>query len=238
VFVLDWSDTGECHEANGVHRTSGRIYKIFHAEPKPATVGDLAKMSATELVQLQLHPNEWFVRQARLELATRSAAGRDLGTAPTQLHQMFTSVNSVTGQLRALWTLYAIGAADEEFLRAQLHHPDEHVRAWAIRLLSDTWPLDTVMSTRPIGRAEATTSPTLPELVRLAQSDPSGLVRLALASTLQRLPVAQRAELAALRLCEAAPAAEVLAELAEGHPEPRIRALAALAIGRPLGHAD
>jgi hypothetical protein len=42
----------------------------------------------------------------------------------------------------------------------------------------------------------------------------------------------------ALRLCEAAPAAEVLAELAEGHPEPRIRALAALAIGRPLGHAD
>ncbi len=28
VFVLDWNDSGECHESTGVHRTSGRIYKI------------------------------------------------------------------------------------------------------------------------------------------------------------------------------------------------------------------
>jgi len=203
VFVLDWSDTGECHEANGVHRTSGRIYKITHGESKPAPVGDLAKMTATELVQLQLHPNEWFARQARLELATRSSAGRDLGTARTELHHMFAHVNSVTGRLRALWTLHAIGATDEVFLRAQLHHPDEPIRAWAIRLLSDTWPLDTMMSTRPVGRAEAATSSTLPDLVRLAKSDPSGLARLTLASTLQRLPVAQRAELAAPLLAHA-----------------------------------
>ncbi|MEM9828800.1 MAG: PVC-type heme-binding CxxCH protein, partial [Planctomycetota bacterium] len=32
VFVLDWSDTGECHEHDGVHRTSGRIYKIKHCD--------------------------------------------------------------------------------------------------------------------------------------------------------------------------------------------------------------
>ena len=25
VYVLDWSDTGECHENTGVHRTSGRL---------------------------------------------------------------------------------------------------------------------------------------------------------------------------------------------------------------------
>ena len=30
VFVLDWSDTGECHERTGVHRTSGRIFKIIY----------------------------------------------------------------------------------------------------------------------------------------------------------------------------------------------------------------
>ena len=28
VFVLDWSDTGECHEHDGVHRSSGRIYRV------------------------------------------------------------------------------------------------------------------------------------------------------------------------------------------------------------------
>ncbi|MCA1963075.1 MAG: hypothetical protein LDL31_03910, partial [Prosthecobacter sp.] len=30
VFVADWSDTGECHDNDGVHRTSGRIYKIVY----------------------------------------------------------------------------------------------------------------------------------------------------------------------------------------------------------------
>jgi putative membrane-bound dehydrogenase-like protein len=33
-FILDWSDTGECHEHNGVHRTSGRIFRISHGDPK------------------------------------------------------------------------------------------------------------------------------------------------------------------------------------------------------------
>ncbi len=38
AFVLDWSDTGECHEHTGVHRNSGRIYRISHGTPaKPET---------------------------------------------------------------------------------------------------------------------------------------------------------------------------------------------------------
>jgi hypothetical protein len=42
----------------------------------------------------------------------------------------------------------------------------------------------------------------------------------------------------ALRFSGAADAVTVLSELADAHPDPRIRSLAALAIGRPLGHAD
>ena len=34
VFVSDWSDTGECHDNDGVHRTSGRIYKIVYDGPQ------------------------------------------------------------------------------------------------------------------------------------------------------------------------------------------------------------
>jgi putative heme-binding domain-containing protein len=30
VFVSDWSDSGECHDNDGVHRSSGRIYKIVY----------------------------------------------------------------------------------------------------------------------------------------------------------------------------------------------------------------
>ncbi len=34
VFVIDWSDAGECHDNDGVHRTSGRIYKISYDGPR------------------------------------------------------------------------------------------------------------------------------------------------------------------------------------------------------------
>jgi putative membrane-bound dehydrogenase-like protein len=35
AFILDWSDIGECHEYTGVHRTSGRVFKISYGEPRP-----------------------------------------------------------------------------------------------------------------------------------------------------------------------------------------------------------
>ena len=202
VVVLDWSDTGDCHEYSGVHRTSGRIYKITYGEPKVHRFGDIAGLSASELVKLHTHPNEWFTRRARLELTARSREGRELGSAPEQLGELFKRQNDNVVQLRALFTLYTVGAADEEFLRKQLHHPNEHVRTWAVRFLSDSWPLDTVMSQRPPETSEIAarlvpSAATFKELVELAATDDSGLVRLALASTLQRLPVTKRAELAA-----------------------------------------
>lgn len=205
VMVLDWSDTGECHEYNGVHRTSGRIYKITYGDPKRSDIGDVSKLSDADLVKLHAHPNEWFTRRARIELAGRAQSGRDVSAARAQLRELFERSGDVVLKLRALWTLYGIGSADEGFLRAQLGHPDEHVRTWAIRLLTDAWPLDTVMSRRPAAKRTAgpeTVAPAavLPDFVRLAAKDPSGLVRLALASTLQRLPVARRAGLAAALL--------------------------------------
>ena len=102
VFVLDWSDTGECHEYTGVHRTSGRIYKITYGEPKRSEVGDLAKLSASELVKLHTHANEWFARQARLELAARAEAGRGLDAAKEQLRELFEKQGDVVVKLRAL----------------------------------------------------------------------------------------------------------------------------------------
>jgi putative membrane-bound dehydrogenase-like protein len=212
VFVLDWSDTGECHEYSGVHRTSGRIYKITYGAAKHSEVGDVAKLSTSELVKLHTHPNEWFTRQARLELAARAETSRELSTAKEQLRELFEKQTDIGVKLRAFWTLYAIGATDEAFLRTQLRHPNEHVRTWAIRFLSDTWPLDTVMSQRPAAESQisnsksqidqglVTSAATLEELVRIANTDTSGLVRLALASTLQRLPVSRRVGLAAALL--------------------------------------
>ena len=79
VFVLDWSDTGECHEHDGVHRTSGRIYRIAYGEPARVDVGDVSKLGERDLVALHRHANEWFVRQARRVLAERAARGEIAG---------------------------------------------------------------------------------------------------------------------------------------------------------------
>ena len=209
VLVLDWSDTGECHEATGVHRTSGRIYKITYGEPPPSQLGDITKLNPAELVKLHLHENEWFVRQARNELLERNLSAREVQTLKSRLRSLFASESKVVIQLRMLWSLHVLGVADEDFLRSQLRHPDEHIRTWAIRLLSDAWPLDTITSQRPSGRATAARSAsfapidkTLPpsqvvaDLNGLARTDSSGLVRLALATVLQRLPVSLRAPLA------------------------------------------
>ncbi|MHA3771229.1 PVC-type heme-binding CxxCH protein [Verrucomicrobiota bacterium sgz303538] len=197
VFLSDWSDAGECHEHNGVHRTSGRIFKITHGEPSRGEIGDLAKLSTSELVKLHTHPNEWFSRQARQEFADRANAGVGLDGAGRQLRELFERETDVVVKLRALWTLYVIGATDEQLLQAQLQHPDEHVRAWVIRLLVDTWPLDSVTSVRRASSEAATQAKALlPSFVSLAREDKSGLVRLVLASTLQRLPFNDRAALA------------------------------------------
>jgi putative membrane-bound dehydrogenase-like protein len=188
VYVADWSDTGECHEDDGVHRSSGRIYKITRGQPTPPAIGDLAQAEDMELVRLQLHRNDWFVRQSRRLLQERAAAGQDLDEARLALHLLFNQEADVTRQLRALWALHAIGAADAEWLLTHLSHPEEHIRAWAIRLLTDSLPIG--------NQLRFLAASIYDELLTRAHSEPSALVRLVLASTLQRLPIEQRAGLA------------------------------------------
>ncbi len=71
VYILDWCDIGECHEQDGVHRTSGRIYKITYGDPVKPKETDVGKLSDEELVKLQLSDNEWLVRMARWEIRER-----------------------------------------------------------------------------------------------------------------------------------------------------------------------
>ncbi len=193
VFALDWSDTGECHDSTGVHRGSGRVFKFSYGEPKPAGVFDLTTLDAQDLVKLHTHANEWWVRQARLELAARNTKD-----AVNGLLEVCGGDGSIVHRLSALRTLHAMGALNEEFLTARLNDPDEHIRTWAIRLLSDAWPLDTALGLRPSGRAEPEIAEALlARFSQIAREDESGLVRLAIASMLQRLPVSHRPALAA-----------------------------------------
>jgi len=192
VFVLDWSDTGECHDNTGVHRTSGRIFKITHGTPKRVEPFDLAKLSSRELVKLHTHANEWFVRQARLELMRRDLLGQPMDLALDLLKPLAWQDPNPVVRLRALFSIHAVNQAimsDEDWIARVFRDESEHIRTWAVRLLVDQWPTDLMTGGRPISAVQQEIiSPNIgAELKRLAESDSSGLVRLALASALQRM---------------------------------------------------
>jgi putative membrane-bound dehydrogenase-like protein len=202
VFVIDWSDTGDCHDHDGVHRTSGRIYKVSYGNHPRKPPPDLAASSENELVALHRGASEWFVRHARRVLAERSARGEALDSSKQALRVLFDQDPDPVRELRALWSLYVIGAADGAFLRHLLDHEHESVRAWAIRLLTDDLPLDSVYSQR-IGPDVNLPDDLRTKFAAMARDDASGLVRLVLASTLQRLPLNCRPPLAQALLSRA-----------------------------------
>jgi putative membrane-bound dehydrogenase-like protein len=201
VYLVDWSDTGECHENTGVHRNSGRIFKVTYGQPVVQEKVDLPKSALADLVDLHKQPNEWLARAARRELIDRAARGDDAQAATLALGKLRNSSDAVT-RLRAVWTLYSLGALTRQDLFELLNDSNEHVRVWGVRLLTDDRPLDTAL-----GESRAEGTPPDDELtnllVKLAQHDTSGLVRLALASTLQRIPSAVRPKLAAALLSHA-----------------------------------
>lgn len=198
LYIADWSDTGECHERNGVHRTSGRIYRVTYGdEPTKPVRFDASSLTLGQLVDLQGDGDEWFVRQTRLELAGRAMAGMNVVAAVQDLQNRVDSSARPSDVLNSLWTLQALQQNVPVFLDSVLSHRDEHVRSWAVRLMVDNLPLDTTMSVRPAIPAQGHMSDQkLAALVQLAQNDPSPLVRLTLASALQRLSVEQRLRLA------------------------------------------
>lgn len=207
VYVIDWSDLGECHEHDGVHRRSGRIFRFAYGEQKPQSLPNLPELPAIELAKLHTHANEWFVRQARRELANRAARGIELTAATSELRRMLDQADAEAAErLRALWTLYSLEALYTPAIERLLDDRDEHIRAWGVRLLVDHWPLDTVHG-RMRDNSQVNANQ-VERLAKLAENEPQGLVRLVLASTLQRVPAAERPVIAAGLLSHAEDASD------------------------------
>ncbi len=179
VFVSDWHDTGECHDYDRVE-PCGRIYKVTFGQPAAVRV-DLSTKSDDELVRLQLHKNDWWVRQARRLLQERAYAGKLRKNVRSQLVKMLDEQPEVPRKLRALWALHVTGPLDEKTLLGLLDSPHEVIRGWVVRLLVEDRRISEEAAKR---------------FAEMARSDKSASVRLALASALQRLPLAQRWDIA------------------------------------------
>ncbi|MDZ4402859.1 PVC-type heme-binding CxxCH protein [Prosthecobacter sp.] len=174
VYVIDWTDTQHCHNPDDEKwdRTNGRIYRISWKETyKPVKV-DLGRMTDAELVYLAVSGTEWESRMSRRLLQERP--NWPLGTYGKLVGPLALRTADRKQALRIMWT--AINAGDQidfsGFFESLLSDEDDIVRSWAIQL-----------ATEEAGKPKLSAA----TLLKLAKTDPSATVRLALASALPKL---------------------------------------------------
>ena len=193
VYIADWTDIGECHENDGVHRSSGRIYKVVYGKNPDVPTPDIASLSDDQLVTLQsgtTRKNEWYARQAQRVLQERAAAGKSRNKVAIRLidsilryinQSQLPKIEDRTRTLsRAVRGLHVIGLNDDAS-ETILSFGDEHDRSWVVRLLAD---------------GKTPTPEAVKALEALAFKETSGLVLLYLASDLQKMNPGDRWKLA------------------------------------------
>jgi putative membrane-bound dehydrogenase-like protein len=179
AYFIDWYDTNACHHNNveGHDRSNGRIFKVSYGDAKAKPV-NVQERSDKELVMMLAASNDWFVRHARRVLQERAAVGKLSDDARPQLAAMAEKHFQASRRLRAMWALHVTGGLPDDLVAKLLRDKDEYVRAWAIQLSLD--------------RDNPKLDILLPQFSAMAKGDPSPVVRLYLASAMQRVPVEQR----------------------------------------------
>ena len=196
VYIADWSDTGECHEHDGVHRSSGRIFRITHGRPGRLSLPDFTRSSVLDLARLALDPNEWVSRAARKALSFQAGTA-EVAKATDFLESVVRDDGSDHRSLRALWALNALGQASPDRLLGMMRSKNEHLRSWAVRMLAEGMEVNPEAGPVRSNYKPALQKQVVARWMEMAREDSSPRVRLYLGSALQRLPAAERATTAA-----------------------------------------
>lgn len=184
LYVLDWHDADICGE-DVLDKDTGRIFRIMpttsHADEWEGRYANLGEMSDLRLAGLQTSRSDWHARRARVILQNR-ARKRDIEVpAADMLRSVFASHSNADYRLRAMWALHVTGLLGSERLLEALDDPDEHVRAWAVRMLTED---------------EDAGAEALRKFASMAGSDASPVVRKYLAASLQRVDREDRWDIA------------------------------------------
>ena len=127
VYLADWYDTRLSHvnPVDDWDKQRGRLYRI---RPEGSQIGlkpfDLGRAPAAELIELLSHRNEWFRKQAVLEIGWRQ-----LKEAAPALRRMLEGPRAI----EALWALDLLGEAGDP----PVTHADPYVRRWAWKMLGE-----------------------------------------------------------------------------------------------------
>lgn len=184
LYVLDWHDADICGQ-EVLNEKTGRIFRIMPeksmAENWKGRYADLSKMTDQQLVNLQTVKSDWHARRARVILQNRAAKGKLSAKTHDQLRKIFHKHTNPDWRLRAMWALHVTGGFKGSSLTQALEDRNEYVRAWAIQLLCE--------DKTPGQEAQA-------RFTRMAREDTSPIVRLYLASALQRVSQEARWQIA------------------------------------------
>ena len=175
LYVLDWHDADICGN-EVVNKDTGRVFRIMPekslAENWPGRYTDLAKKSDAQLVDLQLSKSNWHARRARIILQNRANKGELDAAAVSKARALLKNHKNEDIRLRALWTLHVTNNLSSDELIQLTKDKEQYIRGWAIQfMVEDAYP-------SKIG---------LDALTTLAKSESSPVVRLYLASALQRI---------------------------------------------------
>jgi putative heme-binding domain-containing protein len=158
-YMADWYDTRLSHVSpvDDWHKTSGRIYRVRPASGAPKLKPfDMSKASGEELLGYLSHPNEWFRKQAVLEIGWRKQSE----LAP-RLAELLASSHG----LEALWALDMLDEASDREDKAVREHAylahgkalnskEPYLRRWAVKMAGELGPSWLVVSNLSSWRAE------------------------------------------------------------------------------------
>jgi len=180
VYLIDWCDKNACHRTNPEvwDRTNGRIYRISWGAAEVVPV-DASKWGVTELLEAHEHRNEWHSRMARKQIMEKGCPDP---LAESLWQWAADARQPQQTRLRCLWSLHASKGLTEAQAQTLLRDSDEYIRAWVIQLELEDQQISGSL---------------LAKLEELGAKDASPVVRLYLASALQRLPLESRTGLAA-----------------------------------------
>ena len=174
AMLAEWTDIGECHDRDGIHRTSGRLFKITYRKHPGFNQLDIHSMHDGDLTALLGGANIWWARKGLRILQEKLASGHQL--RPGLRHSIaYRAAESV------VYT-QALASFDRKKLRdLYFMGRTEAIRAMVVHLLFH----------------ERQPEPDLAEwLTRKVARERSPLVKIHMASALQRLPLVNRWELA------------------------------------------
>ena len=185
IYLIDWYDKNQCHRNEDfMHdRTNGRIFKVSYNGPRKQgeiTIElkgkSIADLDDQTLIKAQQSGVEAYSRHARRVLQERgpNPKTREL------LSEIAFNAKEAPTRLRGLWTLHGEGGLSEKEIALGLANTSPYVRAWTVQLAMEDF--------KP-------SAATLAKFADLAEKDESPVVRLYIASALQRMPLESRWEI-------------------------------------------